>query len=80
MYNKTILAVQITITFLVLGFCGVQLSNKDLDVNDKGWYLAFVGNLVGVWMSTPGTNRPQNVGQLNIESQIETQVKGNDSK
>ncbi|WP_157462296.1 hypothetical protein [Crinalium epipsammum] len=48
-----------------------------LDPNDKGLYLAFAGNIIGIWMSTPGTNRPQSVGQLNIDSKIESQIDGN---
>ncbi|AFZ12624.1 hypothetical protein Cri9333_1739 [Crinalium epipsammum PCC 9333] len=77
MYSKIILSVQIIITFSVLSFCGSQLLKDKLDPNDKGLYLAFAGNIIGIWMSTPGTNRPQSVGQLNIDSKIESQIDGN---
>jgi hypothetical protein len=72
MNNRITLFMQVSLTLIVVGFSCYQLANKDVSNEIKLFYGGLLSNAIGRWMPSPGEGK-NNVGQLNVESQVENQ-------
>lgn len=69
------LLVQAVFSAWVLLFCFMQLKDKLVDVSERVIYLSTMTFILGLWSPTPGSSKsPQNIGQVNVDSQIQSQV------